>query len=174
MPWTAITEKAQASENREVDSVAPNSVLNLSEKITNWVPSENGEFIYALLSSSNRLIYINTSTMKIDKERTVSSNPSDIVLGDDGKLYIASIGSTSISVVDTVYGTSLDGAISKIELGRLSSQIAVTPNSIFFTTNELNTMGQWDKLGVFDLKTQKTTIFNYYFQTNSYSFTALI
>ncbi len=170
MPWTAITEKAQASENREVDSDAPNSVLNLSEKITNWVPSENGEYIYALLSSSNRLIYINTSTMKIDKERTVSSNPSDMVLGDDGKLYIASIGSTSISVVDTVYGTSLEGAVSNIEIGRLSSKIAVTPNSIFFTTNELNTLGQWDKLGVFDLKTRQVTILGEYFHTNSYSY----
>jgi hypothetical protein len=137
--------------------------MTLGQEITAWVPSADGSYVYAVSKTKNSLLYINTATFQVDNVRNVGSGPSDITLGDNGKLYIALSGESNITVVDTVYGASINGAVSTISIQSPSDKIAEGHNKLYYVTGDSLTQGgvdfsQWDELNVKDLSTGQTAI----------------
>jgi hypothetical protein len=78
--------------------------LALDKKLIDWVYDETTDYVYAISNETNRLLYINASTLNVDKEILVGSAPSDVDLVN-GKLYVALSGATKLAVYDAATGT---------------------------------------------------------------------
>lgn len=67
--------------------------------LSRWILDEPNGYIYTVSTDANKLLFIRTSDLQVEKEIDIGSKPSDLDM-DNGKLYVAISGGTLIKVVD--------------------------------------------------------------------------
>lgn len=72
----------------QVNASTVSNELKISSELTEWVLDEPTNTLYAISESGKNLIFINATTMNIEKNLTLNGRPTDIIK-DNGKLYIA-------------------------------------------------------------------------------------
>lgn len=134
--------------NKENNYQTNDNQLILGKNITDWVIDETNQYIFALASETNTVLKVRLNDLQVEKEIFVGSNPSDIELVH-GKLYVALLGSTQITVVNAE-----DLEIEKVvHLSQNPARIAVDGNKLFFVPN-----GQHTSLYEYDLIEEKEKI----------------
>ncbi|WP_158301972.1 S-layer homology domain-containing protein [Paenibacillus mesophilus] len=73
--------------------------VSIGYNLTRWILDEPNGYIYAVSKDANKLLFIRTSDLQVEREINIGSKPSDLDLYD-GKLYVAISGGTLIKVVD--------------------------------------------------------------------------
>lgn len=82
-----------------VKALAAAKELKVNSALIQWVLDEPTSTLYAISETGKNLMFINSTTMTIEKSLTFSGSPTDIIK-DDGKLYIALDNIHKIVVVD--------------------------------------------------------------------------
>lgn len=83
----------------QVKAATVSKELKVSSELTQWVLDEPTNTLYAISETGKKLIFINATTMSIEKTLTLNGGPTDIIK-DNGKLYIALDESKQIVIVD--------------------------------------------------------------------------
>jgi uncharacterized repeat protein (TIGR02543 family) len=83
----------------QVDALAVTNELKISAELTQWVLDEPTHTLYAISETGKNLLFINSTTMNIEKSLTLSGNPTDIIK-DNGRLYVALDNMKQIEIVD--------------------------------------------------------------------------
>lgn len=73
--------------------------LKTSSELTQWILDEPTNTLYAISKTGKNLIFINSTTMSIEKNLNLNGSPTDIIK-DNGKLYIALDDINQIAIVD--------------------------------------------------------------------------
>jgi hypothetical protein len=73
--------------------------LKINTVLAQWILDEPANTLYAISHSGKNLIFINATTMNIEKTLAFNGTPTDIIL-DNGKLYISLADINQIAVVD--------------------------------------------------------------------------
>lgn len=83
----------------QVNAATVSKELKISSELTEWVLDEPANTLYAISEKGKNLMFINATTMSIEKTLTLNGGPTDIIK-DNGKLYIAIDESKQIIIVD--------------------------------------------------------------------------
>lgn len=83
----------------QVNAATVPKELKISSELTEWVLDEPTNTLYAISEIGKKLIFINATTMRIEKTLTFNGRPTDIIK-DNGNLYIALDESKQIVIVD--------------------------------------------------------------------------
>ena len=83
----------------QVNALVVTNELKVSSELTQWVLDEPTNTLYAISETGRNLLFINSTTMSIEKSLALSGKPTDIIK-DNGKLYIALDNIKQIAVVD--------------------------------------------------------------------------
>ena len=115
--------------------------------ISKWLLDEEKGLIYVLTQETNKLLFIRTDDLKVDKEINIEHGREMELY--NGKLYITMSGTNSIKVIDTVSKT-VDNTWN---LKNNPSDIALADGKLFYIKKyNRNTLS--DKLFIFDLNTK--------------------
>jgi hypothetical protein len=101
--------------------------LSFNVPITDMVYSQETGLLYAVSQDTNKLLYINPSTLSIEHEMFIGSKPTDIDLFN-GKLYIALFGSTKIAVTDPLFS----GTITNLIVNEPPYHMAISADTIYY------------------------------------------
>ena len=96
--------------------------------INAWIMDESKGFIYAVSTSSNKLLFIRMSDLTVKKTVEIENGPSDVKLYK-GKLYIAASKSKSIKIVDAATQSIKGQILTKVK----PYHIALVDNKLFYT-----------------------------------------
>lgn len=106
--------------------------LNFPDEITGWLPSPDGNYIYAISKPNNQFYYIDTSVLSVVYSFKIGSAPSDISY-DNGKVYVALEGSNKIAAVDTSAGT-VTGSVYEYNLSYSPTAVETTNGKIYYAS----------------------------------------
>ncbi|NRT80929.1 InlB B-repeat-containing protein [Clostridium beijerinckii] len=83
----------------QVNASTVSTELKVSSELTQWVLDEPTNTLYAISETGKNLIFINATTMSIEKNLPLNGGPTDIIK-DNGKLYVAIANLSQIVIVD--------------------------------------------------------------------------
>lgn len=83
----------------QVKAATASKELKISSELTQWILDKPTNTLYAISEIGKKLIFINATTMSIEKTLTLNGRPTDIIK-DNGKLYIALFDLKQIVIVD--------------------------------------------------------------------------
>lgn len=122
--------------------------LRFSSAVGGMVLDSAHNLLYVTLPAENLLLALNASTLAVEKEINLCNRPTDLLLGDDGRLYVALDGANEIAVFD---GTA---QAATLQPGLDPWHIAKDGDSIYFVTNE---NGGWSPIYRYSISSGLTT-----------------
>ncbi|NOU63564.1 hypothetical protein GC096_05945 [Paenibacillus sp. LMG 31461] len=124
--YTNQLVKQTIATNDPVQPVKEGNSIILNSKVLDWVATD--AFIYAI-TADNNLYTIRKEDMSVVDQKFVGSSPTDIELYED-KLYVALSGSSTIGVVDIVYGN----LISHIAIPTTARKVLVKGDQLVYAS----------------------------------------
>jgi hypothetical protein len=131
--------------------------LLINKSVTDLVYSSDGASLFAISSESNQLMRIRTSDMTVQETRTIGSNPNSIYIDHDD-LYISNASATQIIKVNTLSGTSVNGAVYSWDVGNFVSQVVYGNQKLIYTALDMSVS---DDPGIHVINTATGTKVNY-------------
>lgn len=107
--------------------------LSFSQGVSDWLADWNAGYLYAVSKNTNKLYFIRTSDMTIQKELVVGSNPTSIA-HNGNTLFIALSGATLIQPVDL----STQSLLPSIAINVQPLYIGATSDYLFYTADWQN------------------------------------
>lgn len=126
--------------------------LVLDKSVTDLVYSSDGASLFAISSENNQLMRIRASDMTVQETRTIGSNPNSIFIDHD-ELYISNASATQIMRVDTLSGTSVNGAVYSWEVGTSVGQVVYGNQKLIYTASNMGSGFGYPGIQVIDTST---------------------
>lgn len=123
--------------------------LQVDAELTEWILDENENMLYAISKSGKSLLFINATTMQLEKKVKLPGGPTDFIL-EDGTLYIALDSIHQIAVVDVKTRTCTDTLLTDSDPYR----IAKDGDVIFYAE-----VDQWCNVRQYDINTGTDKVF---------------
>ncbi|OAS21292.1 S-layer homology domain-containing protein [Paenibacillus oryzisoli] len=114
-------------------AISPIKSLSFSQGVSDWLADWNAGYLYAVSKSTNKLYFIRTSDMTIQKELIVGSSPTSIARNGN-TLFIALSGATLIQPVDL----STQSLLPSIAINVQPLYIGATSDYLFYTSDWKN------------------------------------
>ncbi|WP_164821512.1 S-layer homology domain-containing protein [Paenibacillus koleovorans] len=122
-------------------SLSPSTMsLAFPQEISDWEIDNKAGYIYAIAATTNKLFFIRTSDLTIEKELLVGSLPVDLAR-QGNKLYIALAGATLIQAVDLATKSLAEN----YQTTQYPRSIAVTSTSLFYSVPVYGDVFKLDK-----------------------------
>jgi DNA-binding beta-propeller fold protein YncE len=108
------------------------------------LPSNDGQRLFISLWGGSAVAVLNLKTLAVEARWATPSHPTELLLSPDGSLlYVACANSTSVAVIDTATGKSLEmlttSLYAKADNGSTPSSLALSPDGkVLFVVNSDN------------------------------------